>query len=447
MFDADSAPADVRSIETALRALCSALDPDDVPLPEASGLWEGLDAIERLAGGAKCRLARRVEQSQAWRRRGDRSAADWMARTSGATTGRARADLETSKQLASLPGTDRAVAEGKLSDPQAVAVADAASADPEAESRLLGTAERAGLRDLRDECGRTKARTEDEQTRATRLHRQRSMRTWKGADGSWNLQMANTPEVGAQIEAVLAPVRDRIFHDARIEGRHEANEPYAADALTEVILDGTVVPAAADATPADIDAPVAPSSEEISSPVANRAARRRARSRRPDTKVIALIDYEALKRGAAEPGETCEIAGVGPVAVSTVRSLLGDAFGAAVVTNGVDVFNVAHLGRSASAAQRTALEARGYRCEVPGCDANLGLEIDHIEDWNMTHRTSLDCLCWLCRRHHLDKTHRGWRLQGPPGNRIWVPPPGGASPPGPDPPGAGERLLFDAVAG
>ncbi len=57
-----------------------------------------------------------------------------------------------------------------------------------------------------------------------------------------------------------------------------------------------------------------------------------------------LIDYEALRRGYAEADETCEIAGVGPVPVATVRGMLADSFGAAIVTDGVDVYTVAHLG-------------------------------------------------------------------------------------------------------
>jgi hypothetical protein len=169
-------------------------------------------------------------------------------------------------------------------------------------------------------------------------------------------------------------------------------------------------------------------------------ARRPARSRCPDTKVIVLISYEALNRGLAEAGERCEIAGVGPVSVATLRSLMGDAFGAAIVTDGVDVFTVAHLGRSATAHQRSVREARGYQCEVPGCGATTALEIDHIDDWHLSLRTKLDQLCWLCGGHLHDKTHRGWRLEGPPGDRRWVGSgQAGAQPagPGPDPPPAG----------
>jgi hypothetical protein len=279
----------------------------------------------------------------------------------------------------------------------------------------------------------------------------------------------NTPEVGAQIEAALAPLKEAIFQTARLEGRHESGEAYAADALAEMARrsvaaddarpggdarpgDGEAVPGPVGADeagngetvsqaggdeaedpndvpagdPGDADAaePADPDDAEAAPPADPEAAPapKPARSRRPDTKVIVLISYEALKRGLAEAGEICEIAGTGPVSVATVRSLLGDAFGAAIVTNGVDVFTVAHLGRSATAFQRSALEARGYRCEVPGCGSTTALEIDHIDDWHLSFRTKLDQLCWLCGGHHHDKTHRGWRLEGPPGDRRWLPP-------------------------
>jgi hypothetical protein len=136
--------------------------------------------------------------------------------------------------------------------------------------------------------------------------------------------------------------------------------------------------------------------------------------------VIALISHDALVRGSVEPGETCELAGIGPVPVSVIDDMLEDAFLAAIVTDGVDVYNVAHLGRAATAHQRTALEARGYRCEVPGCTARHNLEIDHLEPWAATLQTKLDQLAWLCPHHHRLKTTRGHKLQGPVGNRRWT---------------------------
>ncbi len=52
---------------------------------------------------------------------------------------------------------------------------------------------------------------EDPDERGARLHCQRSLRTWKGSDGSWNLSLRNTPEAGAEIEAALAPLHEAIF--------------------------------------------------------------------------------------------------------------------------------------------------------------------------------------------------------------------------------------------
>ncbi|MGH9184961.1 MAG: hypothetical protein ACRD0U_03945, partial [Acidimicrobiales bacterium] len=71
MFEDAVSVTDIKAQERALAALCAALDPDAVPLSEADGAWQSFAAIERLAAGAKSRLARRVEQAQSWRREGD----------------------------------------------------------------------------------------------------------------------------------------------------------------------------------------------------------------------------------------------------------------------------------------------------------------------------------------------------------------------------------------
>ena len=65
-----------------------------------------------------------------------------------------------------------------------------------------------------------------------------------------------------------------------------------------------------------------------------------------NVKVIVLVDHAALLRGHTVAGETCEIAGLGPVSVDTVRHLLlDDPFLAVVVKKGKQVLNVAHHGR------------------------------------------------------------------------------------------------------
>ncbi|HUG84550.1 MAG TPA: HNH endonuclease signature motif containing protein, partial [Euzebya sp.] len=83
-----------------------------------------------------------------------------------------------------------------------------------------------------------------------------------------------------------------------------------------------------------------------------------------------------------------------------------------------------HYGRQATAHQRTALEARGYECEVPHCRSTHLLEIDHIRDWAWSKQTVLTDLAWHCRTHHDQKTSHRYRLHGPPGQRTWTDPTG-----------------------
>lgn len=120
----------------------------------------------------------------------------------------------------------------------------------------------------------------------------------------------------------------------------------------------------------------------------------------------------------------CEIAGLGPVPVALVKQIIasGDAFLAAVVTKGVDVATVAHLGRRPTAHQRTALEFRDPECDVLGCSATAGLEMDHTVPWAASRVTLLAWLEHLCRHHHRLKSTQGWELVPGTGKRPMVPP-------------------------
>ena len=121
---------------------------------------------------------------------------------------------------------------------------------------------------------------------------------------------------------------------------------------------------------------------------------------------------------------------MGPVSVSAIRAMLADAFVSVVFRKGVDVRNVTHLGRQVTAHQRTALEARGYRCEVEGCGATHHLEIDHVTGWTLTKTTRLEDLAWLCPHDHGRKTRERLHLVGPVGaRRLVVPEPNSNDPP------------------
>jgi hypothetical protein len=134
------------------------------------------------------------------------------------------------------------------------------------------------------------------------------------------------------------------------------------------------------------------------------------------------VDLDALVRGHAEPGEICEIPGVGPVAVAIARSVLcGDALLQLVITNGIDVSTVVSDSRYVRKALQIALEERDPVCVVPGCQTDEPLERDHWRtDFAKDGATELDNLVRVCSWHHSLKTHHGWRLEGGPGKWRFV---------------------------
>jgi hypothetical protein len=115
---------------------------------------------------------------------------------------------------------------------------------------------------------------------------------------------------------------------------------------------------------------------------------------------LVRIDLPALRRGHTEPGELCDIPGVGPIPVAHAREILGDALLRFVITDGHDVRTVAHLSRRASAHQRTALLYRHDECAVTGCTTRLALQHDHDDPWARTHETWLPNLKAVCPHHH-----------------------------------------------
>jgi hypothetical protein len=156
---------------------------------------------------------------------------------------------------------------------------------------------------------------------------------------------------------------------------------------------------------------------------AGRPGRTSRRARRSaNAKIIVRVDLGALLRGYPMTGETCELVGFGPVAVSAVREMIdsGDLCLAAIATKGQDIVGVAHLGRQNTALQRTALEWLSPECTVLGCSARSHLEIDHREDWAHTHVTLFELLDRLCQHHHQLKTRDGWALPPGTGKRPFV---------------------------
>lgn len=400
-----------------------------ISVSDASRAVEEASAIEKMAATVKALAAARVARSDLWRRRGDRSAAHELARTTGTSVGQAAQALETAKRLDTLPETAAAARRGELSPRQAAAIADAAGADPSAEATLVHQAKRASLQELKDQCARTKAAAApDPEARRRRIHASRYLRTYSDAEGAWNLHMRDNPEVGAEIMAALEPIRDRLFRQARAEGRREPLEAYAADALAKLARDaregsGREAPS----QPATTEPPTTePGTNQTSTepgpgtPGPEKPTKRSA----TNTKILVRVDLEALLRGHPVQGELCELVGYGPVAVSAIHDMIrtADPFLVAVATKANEVLGVAHLRRRPTAHQQSALEWLYPTCAAEGCSALGRLQVDHRIDWAKSHVTVFDLLDRLCAHHHHMKTHEGWALTEGSGKRAFVAP-------------------------
>jgi hypothetical protein len=391
----------VTQAERLLAEAVAALEPEVLEAKSAAKLTEAFARVERLGAAGKALAARRMADSGVWRKDGERSPAHWLAKRAGTSVGQAVATIETAQRLAELPGTEAAVKSGKLSEVQSKEIASAAAASPSAEKELLEVARTEGVGTLKQQCARIKAAaTPDEAQRYERIFKSRYLRHWSDAEGAFRLDARLTPDAGAKVVAALEPFKERVFKEARKQGRRESYDAYAADALVDMAQH-------------------------------TRDCHKTPSRKVPGTLVRVLVDHKALKRGRTKPGEVCEIEGVGPIPVLTAQAMAQDSILAALVTDGVDIQAVSHMGRNVTARQRTALEIRDPCCVVPGCDVRDYLEIDHITERKHHGPTKLANLGRLCPWHHYLKTYKGYVLSGGPGNWRFESPQDA----GPDPPG------------
>jgi hypothetical protein len=395
--------AAVRAEAKQVGALLRALEPDAVALADAEPMWSAFDRIERHAANAKTLLACRVEEAATWRQRGHRDAAEGLAKKSGTTRGAAKQQLNLSKKLDEHPATETAMRKGEITAAQAAIVASGANGNPDAERRLLDKAMTSTVAALRQEAARERAAADpDPEATERRIHAERRARMWADDEGRWHFNATGTIRDGSHVERFLERLVNEEFTKARQEGRREEREAYAFDAFVGVFRDHD-------------------QASDESDTAADDKPKKKKQHRCPSYLSILRLDYQALLRGYVEGDELCEIAGLGPVPVSTALDLLGESVLKLVLTKGDDVANVTHLGRAPTVAQRIALLWQSPCCSVEGC-TRTRLEIDHRDPWAKTKHTKLGELDGYCSFHHWLKHHEGWGLVEGTGKRPMVPP-------------------------
>jgi hypothetical protein len=370
-----------------LREVSVSLRPERMHGRQALALFERATEIQRLAAAITTRLAGRLEEANAHVGSAKKDAAGVVAERAGVSYGTAKGMVETGKRLARNPELDAAVANGELSETQTRLVADAAAANPDATESLLDTARRRSHKDLVEACQDAKAAADpDPDDTRNRAHRARHLRSWKG-EGGTHFKGFAPDDAWAVIAAALGPIQERIFRANRDRGVHDTREASALDALVELARGSGG-----------------------------------SRGEGPKGSAVVIVDESVLRTGTVAEGDRCEIAGIGAVPRSTALSILADCHLEVVICDGIDIRHHVNLKRTVTKAQRSALFVMYPRCAIEGCDVDFGLEIDHVEEWRLTHRTVLSDLVRLCRFHHDQKTYRKWRLERQPQGWRILPP-------------------------
>lgn len=404
MFVRDLAAAGQR-----LEDLTSTVDPNAVTPAEAATLFDELAHLERVVAGTRLRLAARAAQADAWRDAHERTPAHWIARRCGISVHASDTMITTSRKLTELPKTDAAVANAQLSPGQAAIIADAAADGPIAERPLIDTARREGWAALRHQARQAKAAAcPDPEERRRKAHARRAF-TSSTHDQTWTARITTSVDQGARIEAWLKPFVERVFDDARREGRREPLAALRVDALEHL---GAYANRTANPTNAGAD-----HDDESAGP------------KGPQAQLVLLASLPALRRGHLRADEICEIDGVGPVSLDVAREVLGDAALSIVITDGVDVRNVTRHSRKWSPEQRTALLVRDRTCVVEGCTNRAYLEIHHTPPFEQTHHSRIDEAARVCKPDHRRITHDGYEVERRANGRWHLHPPPGAGPP------------------
>jgi len=363
----------IERIAEELSEVVAGLDPARLDGSDAARLTEVAAEGEKLFGAAKALLALRAAETNAWRRTSHAATPEqWLAEATGSSESAARECLVTVQRLAELPATEERLRAGELSLQQAAQVTAGAIADPGSEQRLLRTAKRSGMRELRAEKERVIAAVTDEIEARARAKRDRHFRTWTNGFATHGSFSGPTEDV-ARILHALEPMTTVRFEEARRAGDRESLDAYRFDAFVGLAEQG--------AGPAQKPQPQA---------------------------VRVRVDLPALLRGRTEPGETCEVPGVGPVAVSHAREVLSHGLLQLVITDGVDVQTVVSNTRHVPPALKIAIAERDRTCTIRGCDHDRALERHHTPGFERSHRTTYAELGNVCPKHHDLVTHRGY---------------------------------------
>lgn len=126
--------------------------------------------------------------------------------------------------------------------------------------------------------------------------------------------------------------------------------------------------------------------------------------------------------------EPATLEGIGPIDIQTAMRLVGNAPSITRILTHPETGTILSVGRRkyrVPKALKRWLEMRDQTCSKPGCGAPAYLcDLDHIEEWQHGGESSVQNLAHLCKKHHAEKHHTGWKTEMTPTGTMWTSPTG-----------------------
>jgi len=366
---------------------------------------------ERAAASGVALYAPRVVERGEYAKDGHGSAADWLGKLSGSSSGAAKGRLAAAARAAQNPLLSEALHDGELSSAQLGLVTATLGEVPDAAGDLLKLVdEGASHKELFDAATQLRAASrsrEDERLRRARVHTNRHFR-WRqddngGIRGGFFCDEVEFARVAPRLEAAA---KRRWKAAGNGNGNGDSLEAHRLDAFIDLLSGSGGFGSGSDDGDGDGD------------------GHGRGHGPRPAApRTLIIVNAESLRRGTTEGDELCEIEGIGPVSVAAATELLSEGGFQYLVKEGFDIKTVTKSTRVIANCIDMALIVRDRVCARPGCAKRCGLETDHRQvDYGDNGPSELDNLVRLCPACHRLKTDGGWRLQGRPGAWEWVAP-------------------------
>jgi len=335
---------------------------------------------------------------------GCRSTAHWLNWRCAMSTSTAHEHVRVARALETLPATQAAFADGKLSYSKVRAISRVATIDSDEELCRLGLASTAAQ--IEAFCvGYRKAKqyaSQSEQQMAAEAHRSRRLTRRDNYDGTSTITIVLPAADAKACETAIDAETDAIITNA-VSPEMTAREVIAErHGLAAVRADAFV--------------------NLLTNPDAERMS----------AKVEVLVDIDQLTAtdDGGEDGEAagsvCEIGG-NRIAPEVARRLGCDALIGSLIQDPAGVpLSVGRETRVVPRRIRRALNRRDHnRCQFLGCSATRGLHAHHIVHWANGGSTELQNLVLVCNFHHHLLHEHAWNIEiDPQGSHNWITPSG-----------------------